>query len=148
MEKEAKSASERDFVKQIEDALVKENNFDLPASLVEYYTEISVGNFINRMFGGKTEGLTEENKKAFAERMRPGVEKDLRIGYIVHAIAQAEHLEATQEDWQAEQDKALASQPKEEKNIKKFFTERKDEVMATINERKVFDFLKANAKVK
>lgn len=148
MEKEAKSASERDLVKQIEDALVKENNFDLPASLVEYYTQISVGNFINRMFGGRTEGLTEENKKAFAERMRPGVEKDLRIGYIVHAIAEAEKLEATEEDWKAEQDKALSGQPKEEKNIKKFFTERKDEVMATINERKVFDFLKANAKVK
>lgn len=148
MEKEAKQSSERDFVKQIEDALVKENDFELPASLVEYYTQISVGNFINRMFGGKKPELSEENKKAFAERMRPGIEKDLRIGYIVHAVAEAEKLEATEEDWKDEMEKALASQPKDSANIKKFFNERKDEVMATINERKVFDFLKANAKVK
>ena len=148
MEREAKSASERDMVKQIEDALIKENNFDLPSGLVEYYTQISVGNFINRMFGGKNPELSEDNKKAFAERMRPGVEKDLRIGYIVHAIAEAEKLEATEEDWKAELDKALASQPKEESGIRKFFNERKEEVMATINERKVFDFLKSNAKIK
>ena len=148
MEREAKTSSERDVVKQIEDALVKENGFDLPSGLVEYYTQISVANFINRMFGGKNPELSEENKKAFAERMRPGVERDLRIGYIVHAIAEAEKLEATEEDWKAELDKALASQPKEEANIKKFFNDRKDEVMATINERKVFDFLKSNAKIK
>ncbi len=150
MEKEAKLAAEREVSKQIEDALVKANSFDLPAGLVDYHTGLSVENFINRMLGGKQD-LPEENRKAFAEKMRPNVERDLKIGYITHAIAEAEKLEATDADWQAEMDKSLQTQAKSKEDtdkIKKFFESRKEDVKATISERKVFDFLKAKAKIK
>ncbi|MDR0953340.1 MAG: trigger factor [Elusimicrobiota bacterium] len=148
MEKEAKLNSERDFTAQIEDALVKENTFALPSSLVEYHTQLAVDNFINRMFGGKKADFTEENKKAFAQRMRPNVEKDLKIGYIVHAIAEKENLNATDADWQVELDKALAENPKDQDKVKTFFNERKGDILASLNEKKVFDFLKAKANIK
>ncbi len=151
MEKEAKQAAEKDLTAQIEDALVKANTFDLPASLVEYHTHLAVENFINRMFGGKKADMPEENKKAFMERMRPTVEKDLKIGYITNAIAEAEKLNATDADWQAELDKAIATSAKnaeDKAKINKFFNERKDDILATIDEKKVFDFLKANVKAK
>ena len=84
----------------------------------------------------------------FAERIRPSVEKDLRIGYIIHAIAKKENLQATEADWQAELDKSLTDKNKQadDKQIKTFFSERKDQIIATLTERKVFEFLKKEAK--
>lgn len=148
MEKEAKLNSERDVTAQIEDALVKNNTFDLPESLVAYHTELAVENFIQRMFQGQKANFTDENKKAFAQRMRPNVEKDLRIGYIIHAIADKENLKATDADWQAELDKSLATNPKDDKKVKDFFNEKKADILATLDERKVFEFLKAKANIK
>lgn len=148
MEKEAKLNAERDVTTQIEDALVKANTFDLPTSLVEYQTQISVDNFIHRMFGGKQANFTDENKKAFAERMRPTVEKDLKLGYIINAIAEKESLNATDAEWQAELDKALAANPKDQGKVNTFFNEKKADILASLDERKVFDFLKAKANIK
>ena len=148
LKEDAKNASERDFTNQIEEALVKANNFDLPQSLVAYHTNLAVENFLNRMFGGKKPDLTEENRKHFAQRMQPSVEKDLRIGYLVHAIAKKENLVATEQDLQTELKKALEQNPKQKTQIEKFFKERKEEILASLNEKKVFEYLKTNAKVK
>lgn len=151
LDAEAKQAAARDEVAQIENHLVKTNTFELPQSLVEEYTETSLNNFVRSMTQLKPEQLTAEQRKSFEERIRPTVEKDLRIGYIVHAVAKKENLEATEADWQAELDKSLATnvQNKEdEKKIKAFFDERKAHILATLTERKVFDFFKAQAKYK
>ncbi len=151
LDAQAKQTAQRDEVAQIEDHLVKMNNFALPQSLVEEYTESSLHNFVHNMTQLKPEQLTQEQRKAFEDRIRPTVEKDLRIGYIVHAIAKKENLQASDEDWKAELDKSLstASQNKsDEKKIKAFFDERKEHILATLTERKVFDFLKAQAKYK
>ena len=148
LKKDAQAASERDFNNQIEEALVKANNFELPQSLVAYHTSLAVENFLNRMFGGKKPDLTEENRKHFIQRMQPSVEKDLRIGYLVHAIAKKENLVATEADLQAELKKSLEQNPKQKAQIEKFFKERKEEILASLNEKKVFEYLKANAKVK
>ena len=148
---EAKANAERDFTAQIENHLVKANQFDLPQTLVEEYTQTSLNNFVRNVTQMKVEQLTAEQRKSFEERIRPTVEKDLRIGYIIHAIAHKENLEATEADWQAELDKSLTANAKnkeEEKKIRAFFTERKDHILATLNERKVFDFLKKEAVVK
>lgn len=150
LDAEAKQTANRDEIAQIENHLVKMNNFALPQSLVEEYTESSLHNFVHNMTQMKPEQLTQEQHKAFEERIRPTVEKDLRIGYIVHAIAKKENLEATDTDWQTELDKSLASSknPGDEKKIKAFFNERKAHILATLTERKVFDFLKKEAKYK
>ncbi|MBR2866076.1 MAG: trigger factor [Elusimicrobiaceae bacterium] len=148
---EAKENSARDLVAQIEAHLVKTNEFALPESLVEEYTESSLNNFVRNVTQMKPEQLSAEQRKGFEERIRPTVEKDLRVGYIIHAIAKKENLEATQEDWQAELDKSLTANAKtkeDEKKIRAFFEERKDHILATLNERKVFDFLKKEAVVK
>lgn len=148
---EAKENSARDFTAQIENHLVKMNHFDLPQSLVEEYTENSLNNFVRNVTRMKVEQLNAEQRKSFEERIRPTVEKDLRIGYIIHAIAKKENLQATEADWQAELDKSLTANAKtkeDEKKIRAFFEERKEHILATLNERKVFDFLKKEASVK
>ena len=148
---EAKENAARDFTRQIEDHLVKMNNFPLPQTLVEEYTDNSLNNFVRNVTQLKPEQLSEEQRKSFEERIRPKVEKDLRIGYIIHAIAKKENLQATEADWQAELDKSLTANAKtkeDEKKIRAFFEERKDHILATLNERKVFDFLKKEAVVK
>ena len=150
LDAEAKRTAERDEVTQLENALVAANTFDLPQSLVEEYTESSLHNFVHSMTQLDPHKLTADQHKMFEERIRPSVEKDLRIGYIVHAIAKKENLQAVEADWQTELDKALADnkQASDEKKIKTFFNERKDQILATLTERKVFDFLKKVAKYK
>ena len=151
LDAEAKQNATRDEIAQIENHLVKANNFELPQSLVEEYTDSSLNNFVRSMTQMKPEQLTAEQRKSFEERIKPSVEKDLRIGYIVHAIAKKENLEAAEADWQAELDNSLASNVQnkgDEKKIKSFFNERKAHILATLTERKVFDFLKAEAKYK
>ncbi|MBR2081588.1 MAG: trigger factor [Elusimicrobiaceae bacterium] len=148
LDAEAKRTAERDEVTQIENALVKANNFDLPQSLVEEYTESSLHNFVHSMTQLDPHKLTAEQHKMFEERIRPSVEKDLRIGYMIHAIAKKENLQATEADWQAEMDKTLAEKKNDEKQVKTFFNERKDQIIATLTERKVFEFLKKEAKYK
>lgn len=148
LDAEAKRTAERDEVAQIENALVAANTFELPASLVEEYTESSLHNFVHSMTQLDPHNLTAEQHKMFADRIRPSVEKDLRIGYIVHAISKKENLQATEQDWQAELDKTLAEKKNDEKQVKTFFNERKDQIIATLTERKVFEFLKKEAKYK
>lgn len=150
LDAQAKQDAQRDEVAQIENHLVKMNNFELPQSLVEEYTESSLHNFVHNMTQIKPEQLSQEQHKAFEERIRPTVEKDLRLGYIVHAIAKKENLQAVEADWKAELDKSLSSSQNksDEKKIKAFFDERKEHILATLTERKVFDFLKAQAKYK
>ena len=150
LDEEAKQNARRAETAEIEDHLIKMNHFDLPQSLVEEYTESSLRNFVTSMTKMKPEQLTAEQRKSFEERIRPSVEKDLRVGYIIHAIAKKENLEATEADWKAELDKSLASanNKAEEKKIKVFFDERKAHIMATLGERKVFEFLKNNAVTK
>lgn len=151
MNAQAKADSERDLTAQIENHLVKMNNFELPRTLVDEYTESSLNNFVRNVTQMKVEELTAEQRKSFEDRIRPTVEKDLRVGYIIHAIAHKENLEATQADWQAELDKSLTANAKnkeDEKKIRAFFEERKEHILATLNERKVFEFLKKEAVVK
>ena len=150
LDEEAKQTARRDEISQIENHLVKMNNFELPQALVEEYTESSLHNFVHQMTKLDPHKLTAEQHKMFEERIRPSVEKDLRLGYIVHAIAKQENLHATEEDWKAELDKSLNSSDKkaDEKKIRAFFDERKDQILATLTERKVFDFLKKEAKYK
>ncbi len=148
LDNEAKRTAERDVITQIENALVAANKFELPQSLVEEYTESSLHNFVHSMTQLDPHKLTAEQHKMFEERIRPSVEKDLRIGYMIHAIAKKENLQATEADWQAELDKTLAEKKNDEKQVKTFFTERKDQIIATLTERKVFDYLKKEAKYK
>ena len=150
LDAQAKQDAQRDEVAQIENHLVKMNNFELPQSLVEEYTESSLHNFVHNMTQIKPEQLSQEQHKAFEERIRPTVEKDLRLGYIVKKKKKKENLQAVEADWQAELDKSLSSSQNksDEKKIKAFFDERKEHILATLTERKVFDFLKAQAKYK
>ncbi|MBR5609852.1 MAG: trigger factor [Elusimicrobiaceae bacterium] len=151
MNAEAKENSARDLVAQIEAHLVKTNEFALPETLVQEYTDSSLNNFVRNVTQMKPEQLSAEQRKSFEERIRPTVEKDLRVGYIIHAIAKKENLQATEADWQAELDKSLttnAQSKADEKKIRAFFEERKEHILATLNERKVFDFLKEQAVVK
>lgn len=148
MEADSKKNAERETVLQIEEALVKENNFALPEGLVKEQMEAAVDSFLSR-FGGSTGGITPKQREELSEKMRPNVEKDIRVGYLVHAIAKKENLEATEADWQAELDKALSQgEKKDEARIKAFFDERKSHIFATLNEKKVFEFLKSKAEVK
>lgn len=140
---------DREVLRQIEEHLIKENTFDIPGSLVEHHVGLSANRLKERVMPQDREKINEEQEKKLKDRLRPVVEHDIRIGYIVHAIAGKEKLEATAADFEEELAKGLArARTEEEKGrVRSFFEARQMDIMATITERKVMDFLKAKANV-
>lgn len=149
MEQDAKNKSEQDCVRQIEDHLVTNNDFELPKSLVEHHVGLSLERLLERMMPGGKNKLTDEQSSELRNKLRPSVEKDMKIGYILNAIASKENLQATTEDVEAELEKNILQAPNEEtkQKVREFFEKQRSEIMATLTERKVVEFLKTKASI-
>lgn len=141
-----KNQSEEKISKQIEDHLLKHNHFDIPQSIVEH----NLNNRLERLI--ETTGIkeiTEQKRNEYKNRLRPAIERNLRVIYLVSAIAKKENIEITDEDIQTELENTLkrARTAKEEKEVKETFNSQKRHILLALTERKVFDLIKSKAKV-
>ncbi|HNT97674.1 MAG TPA: trigger factor [Elusimicrobiales bacterium] len=137
--------TEKDLLSQIEDHLIKHNPMSLPPTLVKEESKELMEVLRRRMQGD--ENFSEE---AFAERVAPIAERNLRLTYLLHNIARKEKIEATDADVDAELQKALARLASEEEKNKarELFDRRKDYIRASIVENKTMDFIKSKAEIK
>ncbi|MFA6582990.1 MAG: trigger factor [Elusimicrobiaceae bacterium] len=149
MRKDAETKSENDVMRQIEDHLVKENEFAIPKSLLEHHVDLSLRRFTAQMFGSPDHKMPEAQKNNLREKIRPNVERDIKVGYIIHAIARKENLVAAEADVEIELAKnlELARNEDEKKRVREFFATRRSDALITITERKVMNFLKENSKI-
>jgi FKBP-type peptidyl-prolyl cis-trans isomerase (trigger factor) len=117
----------------------------LPPTLVKEESKELMEVLRRRMQGD--ENFSEE---AFAERVAPIAERNLRLTYLLHNIARKEKIEATDADVDAELQKALARLASEEEKNKarELFDRRKDYIRASIVENKTMDFIKSKAEIK
>jgi len=147
IEREHASKSEQEVMRQIEDHLLSNNTFDIPQSLVEHHLNLSMERLMERVMPAERGQVTKEQQDKFRERIRPSIERDIRVGYLIHAIARKENLMATAADFESELSKVTAQykNEKEKKQAIQYFDEHRDEILATIGERKVVDFLKSKA---
>ncbi len=146
MEEEAKSKTEREVSQQIEEALLKANKIPLPPSLVEAQLEHLMERVKRQLVGPKGE-LTQEQAKDLSEKLKPRAEDEVRISYLLPAIAEKEKLQALDSDLQAELEKNLAAIENDDKKeeIRKLFEERKDAIAGMIRDRKTLAFIREKA---
>jgi trigger factor len=146
--KEHETKAERALREQIDDKLVAANPIPVPPSVVES----QLASMLERL---KSQWLRsgrpwpEKDESKLVEKLKPEAEKNVRLSYVIQAIAVKEKLEATDQEFAAERDKNMASaeNEKEKEALKTFFEQHKDEVGAVIRERKVYEFVQSNAKI-
>ena len=146
LERTESDKTEKDFIVQIEEELLKKNTLELPPTLIKQETQDLMQMFKKRM--GDNHGKISDD--TLIKKMKPMAERNLRIAYILHNIGEKEKIEITEKDLQAELEKALASVPteKEKGQIKDVFEKRKEYITATLRENKTMEFVKAKASIK
>ncbi len=146
LERTETDKTEKDFAVQIEEELLKKNTLELPPALIKQETQDLIQMFKKRM--GDNQGKVSDD--ALVKKLKPIAERNLRIAYILHNIGEKEKIEITEEDLQAELEKALLSvqTEKEKGQIKDVFEKRKEYITVTLRENKTMQFVKGKASVK
>lgn len=144
-----KRQTEEKMIKQIEEHLVKHNDFDMPQSLIEQNTDLHFQRMLGSAGNERKIEISEEQKNKYRQQLRPAVERDLKIAYLLHAIAEKENIKVTDEELKKELDISIekAKTDKEKEHIRQVFDSKKQNILLAVKERKVFDFLKSKAKI-
>ena len=149
IEVEEKRRQDMNVEKQIIDHLLEKNKFEVPQSLVEEQKKTLVKRMKDYM---QNQGASKEYVEKEAElkdaKFKEEAEKDVRLSYILNAIYLNENLAATDSDIEAEKNKMRVSNPGKENAIDKYFVEKKENIMLSLKEQKLFRFLIDNAKIK
>ena len=141
--------SDRELQREIEEKLLEANKFDVPPSLIDQQAEFMMDRLLQRL-GGANNKLSEEQDKELREKIRPDAEKSVRLQFLISEIAGRDKIEATEEDFKAELERALADaeDDKQKKDTKSFFEKRKEEILSSLRERKVLQSIRDAAKIK
>ncbi len=146
---EEKKHEEEEVDKQIIEHLLCNNAFPVPDSLTEeqldYIMKRTETHYVGQ--GGQK---AEWDKKAVEMRpkYREEAEKNVRLSYILNAVAQEEKLEVSEADIAKELDRVLQANPGKEEEVKKYFDENKSSISSRIKEQKIFEFLIKEASLK
>ncbi len=149
LEKEETARADKELEEQIYQALLDNNIFSVPPTLVEDRAVSLTRRAISQL---SRQGLVQPNdpqaEKTLMEKSRPQAERDVRLSYLIKAIAAQEKLEAVEADVQALKKKALDESKDQSDNVEAYFKEHAHAIQVSLTEGKVLDFLKAGAKVK
>lgn len=148
LETEGKSKAEAEVVRQIEEALVAANKFPLPPSMVERQLEGMVDRLRRQLFGS-----ANLNEKAMADlkaKLQPKAEDEVRLAFVLNAIAEKEKIAVAEADLAAELETSLKEAESDERRreIEGVFAERKEQISHMLRERKTMAFLKEKAAYK
>lgn len=145
LDREVKSASESDVVRQIEEALVKANVFPLPPSMVERQLE-GMMDRMRRQLMGATQ-ISEKVINDLRAKLQPKAEDEVRLAFVMSAIAEKEKIEVSDAELASELEAGLKGAESEEKKkeLTEIFSKRKDQISHMIRERKTMNLLKEKA---
>jgi len=146
MDEEGRAKSEREVTAQIEEALLKANRIPLPPSLIEAQLEHRLEQ-LSRQLLGPSKQWPQNQLDELKAKLRPQAENDVRLSYLLPAIAEKEKVAALEDEIDSELEKSLAAAENDEKKeeLRKFFGERKDAIAGMIRERKTMSLLKEKA---
>jgi len=143
LEAKREAYSREEMVNRIIDQVIRRNDFELPPGLVELTFQWFWEDY-------QKENKEPEDADQIREKYLPAIVRYLKWRRIWNAIAQAEGFTVTDEDIQAEIDKAISERPQEEKRIRARYKdpERLESFRNTLLEEKVIQFLIDHAKIK
>lgn len=145
LDREVKSASESDVVRQLEEALVKANVFPLPPSMVERQLEGMMDRMRRQLMGA-----TQVSAKVLTDlrqKLQPKAEDEVRLAFVMSAIAEKEKIAVSDEELNSELEAGLKDAENEAKKaeLRDIFAKRKDQISHMIRERKTLNLLKEKA---
>ncbi len=145
LEQGSSEKTEKEFLSQLEDALIKSNPLSLPPTLVKEEARELLELFKRR--APMEQRLPDE---AMLERLKPVAERNLSLTYILHHIAKKEKIEATDAELDAELEKVMARLNTEDERAKgrELFEKRKEYIRASMVESKTMDLVKGKAVIK
>ena len=151
LEREKQQQSRAEVEKQVVDRLLEGNPFPVPASMVQRHTEFLLNRQRERL---GQQGLSKEDSEKMIERLKADAQKEaereVRLAYIMNALAEAENISPTEDEVEARISSILGqSQPQERIQIEKALKGGyRDRIMTEVREAKLFTWLIDNAKVK
>ncbi|MEK7232809.1 MAG: trigger factor [Elusimicrobiota bacterium] len=145
LDREVKSASESDVVRQIEEALVKANVFPLPPSMVERQLEGMMERMRRQLMGAAQ--ISTKVLKDLRVKLQPKAEDEVRLAFVMSAIAEKEKIAVTDAELASELETGLkdAENEAKKKELREIFEKRKDQISHMIRERKTLNLLKEKA---
>jgi len=149
-ESEAKSKKESDVI----EAIVNDSNMDIPEAMIETRQRQMVDEFAQRI---QMQGLSLEqyfqftgltNEKLF-EQVRPQAEANIKSRLVLEAVAEAEKIEVTEEDFNKELERMADIYQMEAEKVKEMLGEKgREEVEKDLVVSKAAQFVVENAKEK
>ena len=145
LDREALAGSEADVSRQIEEALLKANPFALPPSLVERQLEGMMERMRRELAGPGR--VSDKVLSDLREKLKPKAEDEVRLAFVISAIAEKEKIEASEAELAAELEAGLKAAQTEEKkkDLREAFEKRREQIAHMIRERKTMAFLKGKA---
>ncbi len=148
LEAEETRRQNQEIEKQIIEYLLRSNSFPVPVSLVDEREKSLLERMENYL---RQQGLPEPEARKHMEKAkettRGEAENNIRLSYVLNAIAEAEKIEITEDELEAERQKIRSGNPGREKDAEKYFEEHKGSIKGNMKEEKLFKFLLDNAKV-
>lgn len=143
---ENEERTERELVQQIDQALLEANKFPVPPTLAEHQLEQTMHRVLRRL---GMRGLPEAETAKLREKLRSQSEDEVRLSFVLEAVARQEKISVGDEDFQKELDKNLAQAENEDqkKDVREFFSQRKDGILSSLKDRKVLEFVRKSAKI-
>ena len=145
---EGRSKTESELSEQLEAALLQANRIPVPPSLVEAELEHMMERLKRRLLGKRGEFSAQQAEELKA-KLKPQAEDRVRISFLLPAIAAREKLEVNDGEIEAEQQAALAAAQSDEakEDVRKTFSERRDEVVALLRDRKTHAWMMSKAAI-
>ncbi|MCH5259684.1 MAG: trigger factor [Lachnospiraceae bacterium] len=147
-EKDAKNAREEAAVK----AAVEDAEMDIPEAMLETQQKQMVDEFAQRI---TMQGLSMEqyfqftgtNYQQMLEQVKPQAEERIKFRLVLEAVAQAENIEATEEEYEKELETMAEVYQMEVDKVKELMGEReKKNIMQDLAVKKAAEFVAENAK--
>jgi trigger factor len=151
LEQEQKQSTQADLEKQVVEKLLDENAFAVPTSMVERQLQHLIERQSNKL---RSQGISQEDLSKVIEKAKPDVmkqaEKDVRLAYILNAIAAEESIDADEAELNSKIDEIVKrSEQKERNGLEKALRGKySDQLRSEIRETKLFSWLIEHAKVK
>ena len=151
--KESKEAeAKREKERAVIDAIVEDSKMDIPEAMIETKQRQMVDDFAARL---RSQGLSMEQYSQFTgldsekllEQVRPGAEREIKSRLVLEAIAKAETLQPTEEEFEEEAAKMAEAYKMEIDKVKEMLGETgREQVMLDMAVAKAAEFVTENAK--
>lgn len=145
-EREARDSLEQ----QITEKILQEHDFKVPPSLLEERVQYQMGREKDRWTraGGRPEEWPQA-ESVVRGKVQPACERQLRLAYLIREISRRENVQVDDKEVTEAISKIIETAPVPERaRLEQILVERRDEIASDLRNRKVFDFLIGQAKIK